>query len=152
MSGPASNPFTLIAAAARGDLLAQRALARAAFDQVMHHCSLVAEAQQAGIVAELSLHDGIRLAEGLVLARMAASHGEAEDKNLVLAMLSLTKMFLPAADAVDPTAEMVARAALMAEAGEHAANEFVDEAIAQSPEVAALSQEYRKLLVESEAV
>lgn len=149
MSEAQPNPFTLIAAAARGDLLAQRALACEAFDQVMGHCALVAEAEQAGIVAELSAQDGIKLVEGLVVARMAASHGEAEDKNLVIALLSLTKMFLPAD--LPSMAEMIARAALMAEAGEHDANQFVDEAVSHSPEVAALSQEYRKLLVESEA-
>jgi hypothetical protein len=67
------NVFVHLNAAARGDLSAQRALADAAVQQI----------------ADREEPPFPTIDEGLIFARMAASHGELADKGRLLAMLRL---------------------------------------------------------------
>jgi hypothetical protein len=67
------DPFSKLAAAARGSLEAQRAVANQA----------IKLAFQEGRDAEKTL------LEGLVFARLAASHGHIEDQGLVISMIAL---------------------------------------------------------------
>lgn len=155
MSRASYNLFIQLAAAARGDLEAQRALAGAAYDNVAKQGLVAAEARAAGLSVTIPLRDAITLAEGLVFARMAASQGDLADKHRLNAMLSLSTLFMSGEDVAAPLGEMIARISLLADqAADQAelADEYIDLTVAnECPEVVALSQEYRRLIAESEA-
>jgi hypothetical protein len=147
----AGNPFALVAAAAKGDLEAQRALAHAALLQFYDDQGVPLPGES------LTISHGTTLIEGLAFARMAASHGDDNDRNRLVAMLSLGS-FLPAECAVPMLAEMIARASMWGEhnalAGDDleavdlALNQFAEESPADA---VALAPAYRTLIQESEA-
>ena len=119
----ASNPFAYLAAAATGDIGAQRALAMQA----------VAITQDDPTTEPLSA-----LREGLVFARLAAAHSAREDSDdgRVIAMLALAAD-LCELDGDSDTAdifggEALARVSLMAERGVALADEMLPRAIEHS--------------------
>lgn len=145
-----ANPFALVAAAARGDVEAQRALAHAALLRFYR-------ADGTPMAAEhISLADWAALIEGLAFARMAASHGDPSDNNRLIAMLSLG-CHLPPECAGPIEAEVIARASMWnergaltgedAEGADLLVNQFTEQA---SPEAVALAPAYRTLIQESE--
>lgn len=145
------NPFSLLAAAARGDLEAQRALAHGAMrrfydsngNALPHEC--------------LSVSTGAALIEGLAFARMAASHGDDSDRNRLIAMLSLGR-FLPVECSGPIEAELLARASMWteqnalsgsdAEGADLMLNLFSAKA---PPQAVASAPIYRNLIIQSEA-
>lgn len=145
------NPFAQLAAAARGDLAAQRALA---------HAAMLRFYDDAGnpLPAEcLGLPEAAALIEGLAFARMAESQGDESDRNRLIAMLSLG-FLLPAECAIPIQAELIARASTWTESGalcgddaegaDILMNQFTERA---SPTAVACAPIYRQFILESEA-
>jgi len=98
------DPFGKIAAAARGDIAAQRALANEAVRRVMFESD--------------DVDPIIALSEGLVFARMAASQGDIADQGLCISMLALMVQHGDEDSCRDQIAEAAARVALVADAGD----------------------------------
>lgn len=153
MSGGQTNPFVTLAAAARGDLEAQRALAHSAFVRFYDEAGAPLHPDLIGLL------DIAALVEGLVFARMAASHGDENDRNRLIAMLSLARLMLPSECAVPVQAELIARASMWTEPGRLTGDEaesadllvglFAEEAPA---EAVRCSRIYRDQIMESETV
>lgn len=118
-SSAAFDPFGKLAAAARGDVEAQRALANAAVDAVMNG----------------SDRDPIvTLSEGLVFARMAATHGHVADEGLCISMLALLVRIAGDDSCPDQIAEATARIARVADGEGH----FAEFAAAELPGLMAM--------------
>ena len=100
------NPFRAAADAALGDIEAQRALADEAVRIVNEHPDE---------------DPGTALREGLIFARLAASHGTEADQGRVLAMLALAAEIAVKDNDPDTAeileAEAIARVALLADNG-----------------------------------
>lgn len=123
------DPFERLAAAARGELQAQRDLA----------------------------NEGIRLAlanegnnperclcDALMFARLAAAHGELVDQGLVISIIALLVCVSGEGEYEDEIAEALARTALADAAGDEFAADKLREMIAGvPPHIAQLAQEYR---------
>lgn len=147
----AANPFALLASAARGDLVAQRALAHSAMLRFYDTKGNPRGAEHIG------LGEMAALIEGLAFARMAASHGDENDRNRLIAMLTLGRILPPECSA-PIEAELLARASMWteqsgldgaeAESADLMLNQFADEA---APHSAACAPIYRQLILESEA-
>lgn len=134
----AFNPFRVLADAAIGDIAAQRALA----DEAIR------------IAREDDDSDPeTALREGLIFARMAASHGNAADKGRVVAMLALAAE-LCEQDGDHDTAEIlgaeaIARVAVMADEGvELAENTIGTMADNATPGTMAMALQYQGLMRE----
>lgn len=128
------DPFERLTRAARGEVQAQRDLARMAVTAAF-------ERDESGQFANEPL---LALSEALVFARMAATTGEAADQGLVLSILAL---FLDAGgDHASATAEGIARVELAADSGgpgsEQAAEILESMVSGERPEVVALARDY----------
>ena len=134
----AFNSFRAVADAAVGDIEAQRALANEAIRITREEPDIDPESV---------------LREGLVFARMAASHGHDGDRGRLIAMLAL------AADLAGQEgdgflanllgAEALARISLMAEAGNELADAAVDRAACEADaETMTMAKEFERRLRE----
>lgn len=130
------NLFRAVADAALGDIEAQRALANEAVRITQEEHDLDPEPV---------------LREGLVFARLAATHGHSGDKGRVVAMLALAaELAEQEGDSYTAHilgAEGIARVALMGEMGIELANDTVDRFAREVPaETMAMAQEFERLL------
>ena len=136
----AFDPMDAIEAAARGELGAMRKLADAA---AYFACSGSEDADP-----------HITLAEGLVLARMAASIGNSDDALRVVNMLALYASLSSGEVAHDLAGEAIARLELLADTdgpvGEEAAQVLAAAADHEHPETLKRAQEYRARLATKE--
>lgn len=100
----AFDPFGRLAAAARGDIDAQRSLANLAVQRIASGDESV---------------DALRtLAEGLVFARLAAAQGGIADQGLCISMLALMVQIGGEEECADDLAEATARVAMAANEGD----------------------------------
>lgn len=105
------DPFGKLAAAARGEIEAQRALAN--------------EAVRRLLVEGSDVDPIVVLSEGLVFARMAAAQGDIADQGLCISMLALMVQHGDEDSCRDQIAEAAARIALVADTGdEYAASQL----------------------------
>lgn len=117
----AHNPYQEMAKAARGDLDAQRALARMAVEL---------------ITANPAVDEEAVLREGLVFARLAAEQGNEGDQGLVISMLALHARTLPEADSAIVLGEALARYSAIASRGAEVPGiAFEDLVASASPEI-----------------
>ena len=134
MSEGEQNPFVRLAAAARGDLTAQRGIA----DEVLRR-----------ITQDQEL-DSMLFIEGLMFARLAAAHGDQHDSNRLIGLMSMARLFVGPADATSILAEALARVSLSADNGCEGADLYLNASAAEEPpEVVALSHLYRTLISEA---
>jgi hypothetical protein len=137
------DPFELLARASRGELQAQRDLARMA----------VAAAVERDADGNLANDPLICLSEGLVFARLAATRGDIADNGLVLSILAL---FIDAGgEPGSAAAEGIARmelAASSAQSGSEQAAQMLTQLVADaSPGVVALAGDYLRRIKEGAA-
>ncbi|HKX77156.1 MAG TPA: hypothetical protein VJM34_01410 [Novosphingobium sp.] len=140
MDADCTDPMLLLARAAGGDLVAQRNIAAASLQLVLSERP------------DVDAH--VCLSEGLMLARMAATHGDPLDELLAIAMLSWGAMIFTGDAATDLAGEALARMEVLAdgthryaEAGAHLLASY---AAQESPETLELAKEYRARLVYQE--
>ena len=132
------DPFDKLAAAARGGLQAQRDLANEAVRMAF-------ERDETG---QFVNNPETCMTEGLILARLAAAHGELADQGLVISMLALLLEVCGEEGFEDQAAECVARISMVADqAGanpgiEMAANLMPQIAEGSSAEAMALAKDY----------
>lgn len=135
------DPFGKLAAAARGDIEAQRLLANIAVEKVIEGAD--------------GIDPMIALSEGLVFARMAAAQGDTGDQGLCISMLALMAQIGGEDACRDQIAEAAARVALVAdrdaECSEYAAAELSGLMDLISPEVVPVIKYYEKRLQDGEA-
>jgi hypothetical protein len=113
-----ANPFLEMAKAARGDLDAQRALARMA-------CDVVA--------ARPNLDPESILREGLVFARLAAEHGNDGDHGMVISMLALHARTVPDEEQGVVLGEALARYSALVARGVEVPGLPFEELVAHAP-------------------
>ena len=99
---PALDPFSALHAAATGSIEAQRAIADRAI-------TLAMEDNDRDPVTSLT--------EGLVFARLAASHGDVSDQGRVISMLAVLSEMVDETSAEELVGEAFARVELAADAG-----------------------------------
>lgn len=138
MTAATFDPFQYLAAAATGCLEAQRALADSAIRMVL-------DGGDPDPVTTLS--------EGLIFARLAAAHGDVSDDERVVGMLTLTAWLCGEGNAAELRGEAMARVAMLADAGDEAAEfQLASDAEQATPEIMALAQLYRgRMLKPAEA-
>lgn len=126
-----ADAYALLSCAAKGDLDAQRALARVALDTVSNGSDVCDPVTT--------------LIEGMVFARMAASHGTVEDQGTFIQLAALLADLDPDEGCFDPVAEAIARVSIAADAGSEEAAQMLPElAAGVAPEVMAAAQEIAK--------
>lgn len=126
---PEPDVYTLIVHAAKGELQAQRDLARLALGYAMQE---VASREPDRRCIER------RLIEALAFVRLAAAHGKASDQSDVLTILSLMEQHCPGAVEVGDVQDVLGRLDYLADAGVPGAGESLAGLAAElSPEHAA---------------
>lgn len=131
------DPYERIVAAARGDLQAMRDLANLAMRNALDPTSGADACKQ--------------LIEGLVFARMAATHGHIADQGLVISMLALLSKTGADDDCAGEHAEAIARLALVGDFGDDFEADLVSQHLPfladdADPEIMALAKEIRSRL------
>ena len=132
------NAFRAVADAAVGDIEAQRALANEAIRITQE---------------EPDIDPDTALREGLVFARLAATHGHNGDKGRVIAMLALAAELANDEGDFETAnffgAEAIARITLMGEIGVDLADETVDRFAREvSADTMAMAQQFERLMRE----
>lgn len=132
------DPFARVRSAARGDINAQRSLAREAI------ASMTSPDEDRDPIVTLS--------EGLVFARLAASQGNTADQALVVSMLAMMACAAGEERSPDQIAEAVARLSIAADGGSDEAANMLP-AISQqvSPAVMAMAGIYRGRVLDDQA-
>ena len=138
---PMSDPFVLLAAAARGDSAAQRMLALFATASVLN-------------LEEGDADPLTTISEGLMFARMAAIHGERIDATRLIGMLSLASALAEQRGDIAATdtfaGEAIARVELLAEGGDEDCSSFLAVGVeSETAETMAIAQDYRARILAS---
>lgn len=137
-----TDPFTVLAHAARGNVEAMRHLA----DEAMR-----------GVLAGVDATPLLTLHEGLMLARMAAAvSGDAEDHMQVAFMLAACADLAEPESAATYAGEIIARLEIVADTdspfAEDAATILANRLADETPETLALAKEYRRLILEAKDI
>lgn len=133
------DPFVLLRPAATGDIEAQRALAEEALRQV---------------ACEEAASPFVTMAEGILFARLAASHGDTADIGRLISMLALAQALTDDEGTRNELAgEAIALVAIAAESGAEMAERTLEECVASAtPEAAELALEFqRRMKLEDQA-
>ena len=128
------DPFDQLAKAATGNIEAQRLLADEALSRVIEDCG----------------GDPLTtLSEGLIFARMAASHGDGNDHGRAIVILSLASLFCCEEVATDLAAEAIARLEILADSGDEASAALLaTNADKETAETMRLAKEFRTRILQ----
>jgi hypothetical protein len=140
--GEEADPFSLMVRAAHGDVVAQREVA--------------ANALHLAMTGREDIEPVLVLAEGMMMARLAAVHGDPEDAMRLIVMLSLSSLLSVADAAAETAGEALARLELLADGdskfAEAAAELLAACAERETPETLKWAQHFRARLVVLENV
>lgn len=128
------NPFSHLRAAATGDIAAQRLLADAAVQ----------------MAAEYGLDEDPLpyVQDGLIFARLAAAHGNDDDKGRLISMLAIAAELCGDERSNEFSGEALAVAELVAEAGNDLMSDLLPQVVEKlNPEVVAMAQGFRERMI-----